>query len=172
MAECADFSLPEDRFSRVATHIFIFSTKSVLNTVNSTLCMRGYACFAWPTGHWSTMWVRSGHGSKCVQFGHRPFYVRSVTGQHMTVLVTGQYLSGPVTSQGVSSLVTDHFVSGQSRVTSRGLVPLVTSQVSGHQLTGPINTGLISSSLVLTGLPLVWLSLSLLSYWTTVSCWT
>ena len=36
------------------------------------------------------------------------------------------------------------FVSGS--VTSIGLVPLVTSQASGHQLTGPMNTGSTSSS--------------------------
>ena len=40
VAEYANFSLPEDRFSRVETHIFIFSTESVLNTVNNTLCTR------------------------------------------------------------------------------------------------------------------------------------
>ena len=49
----------------------------------------------------------------------------------------------------MSRSVTDHFVS--SSVTSIGLVPLVTSQASGHQLTGPINTASTSGSVGASG---------------------
>ena len=77
------------------------------------------------------------------------FMSGSVTDRDMTVPVTGLCLSGLATGQGVSGSVTDHFVSGS--VTSIGLVPLVTSQASGHQLTGPIITRSTSGSVSPSG---------------------